>query len=120
MEQFLDVLADAGVAFLTAVIPALLAWLGVSAKTWLAAQVDQSDDQRLEWAAGHIVRFVEQVYTDVTGEQKLETALDRFMTFATTNNLDITREEARAFIEAAVFEMNQLFLPPPADGGGDP
>ena len=56
-----------------------------------------------------VVRFVEQVYKDLHGEEKLRRAMSRASEILEGYGITITEEELVSIIEAAVNEFNNAF-----------
>ena len=56
-----------------------------------------------------VVRFVEQVYTDLHGKEKLEAAMKRASLILADYGIQITDQELISIIEAAVNEFNNSF-----------
>lgn len=56
-----------------------------------------------------VVRFVEQVYKDLHGEDKLRKAMARASAILEEYGIKITEEELVSIIEAAVNEFNNAF-----------
>lgn len=59
-----------------------------------------------------VVQFVEQVYKDLHGEEKLNAALVSFSEMLAEKGITITDLEMRMLIEAAVAEFNDAFNKP--------
>jgi len=56
-----------------------------------------------------VVRFVEQVYTDLHGKEKLEAAMKRASLILADYGIKISDQELISIIEAAVNEFNNSF-----------
>lgn len=56
-----------------------------------------------------VVRFVEQVYVDLHGKEKLEKAMNRAALILGEYGIKITEQELVSIIEAAVNEFNNNF-----------
>lgn len=84
----------------------LAAWLGVQAKNlcnkYVTTEVKQS-------VCRTCVRFVEQVYTDLHGREKLHKAMERATQILATYDIHISEDELEAMLEAAVNEFNKSF-----------
>ncbi|WP_222927706.1 phage holin [Biomaibacter acetigenes] len=55
------------------------------------------------------VRFVEQVYKDLHGEEKYQKAAEWLVEQAAKIGLNLTAEEVKGLIEAALREMKDVF-----------
>ncbi len=95
---------------------ALATFLGAQAKKlynqYVTTEIKQS-------VCKTVVRFVEQVYRDLHGEEKLRAAMQRASIILADYGIRITDEELISIIEAAVNEFNDAFrqqeVLPPAD-----
>lgn len=85
---------------------ALGGWLGVQVKNLYKKYVTTKIKQAV---CRTVVRFVEQVYTDLHGREKLRKAMERASAILETYNIYITEEELEAILEAAVNEFNKSF-----------
>lgn len=56
-----------------------------------------------------VVRFVEQVYKDIHGEEKLMKAMEKASSILASYGITISEEELVALLEAAVNEFNKSF-----------
>lgn len=84
----------------------LAAWLGVQAKNLYDKYVTTEIKQAVCRTA---VRFVEQVYTDLHGREKLHKAMERASQILATYDIHISENELEAMLEAAVNEFNKSF-----------
>lgn len=91
---------------LAIIIVAIATWLGTQAKNlyrkYITTEIKQS-------VARTAVRFVEQVYTDIHGKEKLEKAMRRASEILGEYGFTISEVELVALIEAAVNEFNNAF-----------
>ena len=95
---------------------ALAGWLGVQAKNLYKRYVNTEVKQAVCRTA---VRFVEQVYKDLHGEEKLKQAMKKASELLAQYGIAITDDELVAMLEAAVNEFNNNFnkkLAAAADG----
>ena len=96
---------------------AIAAYLGAQAKKlyqkYVTTEVKQS-------VCRTVVRFVEQVYKDLHGDEKLYKAMHRASEILFDYGINITEHELVATIEAAVNEFNNSFakhdIPPDVTG----
>lgn len=56
-----------------------------------------------------VVKFVEQVYKDIHGEEKLEKALEAFAEMLNNKGITISDLEMRVYLESALAEFNEAF-----------
>jgi len=102
MNFFNDYLAQ----ILTALLLALFGFLGVQAKNLYKKYVNTAVKQSVCRTA---VRFVEQVYLDIHGPEKLKAAMQKASELLAGYGITITDEELIAMLEAAVNEFNNSF-----------
>ena len=94
---------------------ALAAWLGAQAKNLYKRYVNTEVKQAVCRTA---VRFVEQVYKDLHGKDKLVQAMKKASELLAEYGIEISDSELVAMIEAAVNEFNNNFnknAPPAAE-----
>ena len=91
---------------MTALFLAIFAWLGVQAKKlynkYVTTEIKQS-------VCRTVVRFVEQVYLDLHGPEKLHMAMQRAVLILEEYGITIGENELVALLEAAVNEFNNTF-----------
>ena len=81
-------------------------WLGVQIKNLYQKYVTTEIKQSV---CRTVVRFVEQVYKDLHGKEKLRKAMERATQILATYDIHITEDELEAMLEAAVNEFNKSF-----------
>lgn len=88
------------------IVVAIATWLGTQAKNlykkYITTEIKQS-------VARTVVRFVEQVYVDIHGAEKLEKAMEKASEILAEYGITISKSELIALIEAAVNEFNNAF-----------
>ena len=88
------------------IVVAIATWLGTQAKNlykkYITTEIKQS-------VARTVVRFVEQVYVDIHGAEKLEKAMEKASAILAEYGIKIGKEELIALIESAVNEFNNAF-----------
>ena len=87
---------------------ACAAWglLGLLAKRMVDKWLNDDTKRKV---AKTVVLFVEQVYKDLHGEEKLNAALERASVILTEKGIKCTATEMKTLIEAAVAEFNEAF-----------
>ena len=83
-------------------------WLG----QWVSAETDRMDTETKVKIAKAVVAFVEQVWKDLHGQDKLWKALDKARELLAKKGIEFDAEEMEVFIEAAVAEFNEVFKKP--------
>lgn len=91
---------------LLALLLALAGWLGVQIKNLYRKYVNTEIKQAVCRTA---VRFVEQVYKDIHGPEKLAQAMKRASEMLAEYGITITEYELVSLLEAAVNEFNNAF-----------
>lgn len=91
---------------LLAVFLAVSAWLAVQAKNLYRRFINSETKQSV---VRSVVRFVEQVYIDLHGSEKLRMAMQRASLLLADYGIDISDQELITLIEAAVNEFNNTF-----------
>lgn len=81
-------------------------WLGVQIKNLYKKYVTTEIKQAV---CRTVVRFVEQVYKDLHGKEKLRKAMERASQILATYDIHISEDELEAMLEAAVNEFNKSF-----------
>lgn len=56
-----------------------------------------------------VVKFVEQVYKDIHGKEKLDKALEAFAEMLNNKGITISELEMRVYLESALAEFNEAF-----------
>lgn len=108
MEVIINFLNEYGV--LSAVITAVASALGVLAKKiWDKVAGDKIKDETKKDLADTVIKYVEQVYKDIHGEEKLEAALDAFANMLAQKGISISELEMRVYLEAALAKFNDAF-----------
>ena len=92
-----------GAQLIGLILTIVLGGLGAAVKRLLAQYVDTDTKQAL---AMTVVMFVEQVYQNLHGNDKLSLAIEALSDQLAAYNITITKSEMRMLIEAAVAEFN--------------
>ena len=101
--MFAEFMNTYGMELIAAVLTALLGYLGMIAKRLITRYLDTGDKQALALAS---VRYVEQVYTQLHGPEKMRHALSRFEKLLGEHGIICSATEMEALLKAAVNEMN--------------
>lgn len=95
-----------GMQILYTVVMAIAGYLGIVVKNLATKYIN---DKTKKDVAKSAVQFVEQVYKDLHGEEKLNEALQAASEMLLEKNITVTSLELRVLIEAAVAEFNNAF-----------
>lgn len=79
---------------------------------WVKAQNSRLDDETKITIARAVVAFVEQVWQDLHGKDKLQKALETARELLAKKGIDFDADEMMVLIEAAVAEFNEAFKKP--------
>ena len=104
--EFLDNFATELFAGLGTLLGAIVAYYIRKGILHIASKVDRDGKKEL---AKSVVRWVEQVYSDIDGREKFEIAKLRLYDLAEEDKIPITRKQAETFIEEAVREFKDSF-----------
>ena len=91
---------------LATILAAVAAWLGAEFKKLYQEKVNTKVKKDL---ACTVVQFVEQVYKDLHGEEKLNAGLAAFSELLAEKGIAVSDIEMRILLEAAVAEFNGAF-----------
>lgn len=106
MEWFDMFMTQYGVEVIGTLFLALAGVFGLIAKDLATRYLN---DKTKRAVAKVVVQAVEQVYTELHGEEKLNQALEMFSDLLAEKNITISTLEMRVLLEAAVAEFNKAF-----------
>lgn len=95
-----------GMELIYAAITAIAGYIGIVLKNLYANYLN---DKTKRSVAKSAVQFVEQVYKDLHGEEKLNEALNAATEMLAEKGIIVSELEMRVLIEAAVAEFNDAF-----------
>lgn len=104
--MILDIINTYGAEILGAV---LLALAGAFGRVMYKLASNFINEEIIVKVARTVVRFVEQVFTDLHGEEKLDKALQHFSEMLAGYGIHLSADRMKVYIEAAVREMNEAF-----------
>lgn len=112
MEAVINFLNEYGILsmIITAVVGAAGTAIGLGVK-WLYNKLigDKVKDETKKEIAGLVVKYTEQVWTDLHGKEKLEKALEAFSEMLAEKGITISELEMRVYLEAALAGFNNAF-----------
>lgn len=106
MELFGTFIEQYGMEILFSIVTAIAGYIGIVAKNLFTKYIN---DKTKAAVAKTAVQFVEQVYKDLHGEEKLNFALSAASEMLTEKGITVSELEMRYLIEAAVAEFNKAF-----------
>ena len=104
--MFAEFVNEYGLQLLYAIITAIAGYIGIVVKNMVTKYLD---DKTKLTVAKTAVQYVEQVYRDLHGEEKLNEALIAASEMLMQKGITVTDLELRVLIEAAVAEFNEVF-----------
>lgn len=115
MAKFINFLNEYGL--LSAIITGLASALGVLLKKVYDRTIgERFKDKIKKEVAAQVVKYVEQVYKDLHGPEKLEKALEAAADILNEKGISISDLELRVLLEAALAELNEAFKKTQAEG----
>lgn len=106
LQSFRDQAVKAIKELITTAVIALFGWLGLQAKNLYKKLITTKIAQNV---CRTTVRYVEQVYKDLHGEEKLHKAMERAAEILASKGIYISENELESLLEAAVNEFNNSF-----------
>ena len=104
INQIVQILLPILATFLTAVFT----YLGNKIRT---SQQQKANQQVTEQVIQNVVKYVEQVYVDIKGPEKLQKAIEQASTILQEKGIKITEAEIYMLIESAVYGLNEGLKP---------
>lgn len=104
--MFAEFINQYGMQLMYMALTAIAGYLGIVAKNLFTKYIN---DKTKEAVAKTAVKFVEQVYKDLHGEDKLNAALNAASEMLAEKGITVSQLEMRVLIEAAVAEFNEAF-----------
>ena len=103
MELLTEFINEYGTTILYAIITAIAGYVGIVLKNAVEKYLNTKTKRDV---AKSVVQFVNQVYTDIHGEEKLNEAMKAFSEILAEKGINITELEMKVLLEAAVREVN--------------
>lgn len=88
------------------VVGAIASWVGVQLKKLYTEKVNTKEKQEVVQST---ITYIQQVYGDLKGEEKLEKALETASDWLTSKGINVSDSELRVLIESAVYNMKKGF-----------
>lgn len=104
--MFAEFINQYGMQILYAAITAIAGYVGIMMKNVVTKYINDKTKREVAKTA---VQFVEQVYKELHGEEKLNTALSAASEMLAEKGINVSELEMRVLIEAAVSEFNKAF-----------
>ena len=104
LNQFIQILMPVLATFITGVFT----YIGNKIKN---AYQKEINDETAKTVVKDVVRFVEQVYGDIHGKEKLQKAIEQVSIILQEKGIKITETEIMMLIESAVYGLNEGLNP---------
>lgn len=104
--MFIEFINQYGMEILYTVVMAIAGYLGLALKKLATKYINDKTKREVAKTA---VQFVEQVYKDLHGEEKLNAALSAASEMLAEKGITVSELEMRVLLEAAVGEFNNAF-----------
>ena len=104
LNQFIQILMPVLATFITGVFT----YIGNKKKN---AYQKKINDETAKTVVKDVVRFVEQVYGDIHGKEKLQKAIEQVSIILQEKGIKITETEIMMLIESAVYGLNEGLNP---------
>ena len=104
--MFAEFINEYGMQLLYAIITAIAGYIGIAAKNLVKKYLDDKTKREVAKTA---VQYVEQVFKNLHGEEKLNEAMSAASAMLAEKGITITELEIRVLVEAAVAEFNKAF-----------
>lgn len=100
LNQFIQILLP----ILATALTGLFTYIGTALKK---AYEEKINNETAKTVVTDVVKFVEQVYTDLNGKEKLEKATEQASEVLQSKGIKITPAEINMLIESAVYGLNE-------------
>ena len=103
-NDLLNQLMPTLITLLTTIITALAGYVATSIKN---AYTKKVNNETAKTVVNDVVKFVQQVYADLEGPQKLQKAIEQASLILQEKGIKITETEINMLIESAVYGIKQ-------------
>lgn len=104
--MFETMMHDYAFRIILLIVCALATWIGLTTRKLYKTHVDNEEKEAVATAAA---LFVEQVFRELHGRDKLDAALDTARTLLEARGIRFSTEEMEILIQAAVGQFNDAF-----------
>lgn len=102
--EFLNEIMPSLLSLVGTVVAVLLGYAGVEIKKLYNKYVDTQVEKDV---VNTTVKYVEQVFTDIHGKEKLNEALSQASSILQEKGIQVSQDQLKTLIESAVYGMNQ-------------
>ena len=104
--MFKEFIAQYGLEILQAIVMGIIGFIGIAIKNVLKKQ---SDDKTKEKVVKTVVAAIEQMYSDLSGTEKYEKAVESITDMLNEKGISATELEVQMLIESCIKEMKVSF-----------
>ena len=105
--EWQSILNEALKILIPALATALAGWFAYIGNKLKNAYQEKVNNETAQAVVKDVVQFVEQVYTDIGGKEKLQKAVERASAILKCKGIDITTIEINMLVESAVYGLNE-------------
>ena len=102
-----EILNQALAILVPALATAVAGWFAYLGNKLKNAYQEKVNNETAQAVVRDVVQFVEQVYTDIHGKEKLQKAIEQVSTILQSKGIKITETEIMMLIESAVYGLNE-------------
>lgn len=102
--EFLNEIMPSLLSLVGTIVAVLLGYAGVEIKKLYKKYVNTQVEKDV---VNSTVKYVEQIYTDIHGEDKLNEALKQASSILQEKGIQVSQDQLKTLIESAVYGMNQ-------------
>lgn len=102
-----EILNQALAILVPALATAIAGWFAYLGNKLKNAYQEKVNNETAQAVVKDVVQFVEQVYTDLHGKEKLQKAIEQVSTILQNKGIKITETEIMMLIESAVYGLNE-------------
>ena len=104
--MFKEFIAQYGMEILQTIIIGIIGFIGIAVKTIIKKE---SDNKTKEKVVKTVVAAIEQMYSDLSGTEKYEKAVESITDMLTEKGISATELEVQMLIESCIKEMKVSF-----------
>lgn len=104
MNVFMEFLSEYGPTMLYTIISGIISYIAIRIKN---IYTNYTNEKVKESIVKNCVKATEQIYANLSGEQKYEKALEAIKEMMQAKKIDITDFEIKMLVEAACNELNK-------------
>ena len=106
MEFFKEFLSSYGTTILGTILTAIAGYIGIVLKNAFTKYINDSTKKSV---VKTVIQAVEQIYTDLHGEEKYNKAVEAISEMLAEKSISVTEFEIKMLIESTVNEFNNNF-----------